>query len=257
MPYYLTDHPGSGDVWASAHDMARFLAFHMGTPLPGQRRVLKPATIASMQRPASAFPMPAPGEPRRDVGANWMLSSINGHPQVWHSGGQPGVSAFMTIYPDQKFAMVLLANSSAPLGRVGQAIRQAIAPEVMSPETDGPPPAPQPIPYRGTWAGTVTNYAGDVPVVVTFLDGGDVTVQLAGGKPATLQRKTFANGALTGQFSGESNLPETKGRQYQLAMDVVRSGDDLVGQIVAQGMDAKAAFMLPSFVRLRAAPSAK
>ncbi|HYC98463.1 serine hydrolase [Brevundimonas sp.] len=70
MRLYMTDHPGSGDVWASAHDMARFLAFHMGTPLSDQEPILSPETRVAMQRPASAYPMPTPPDaPRRDIGA--------------------------------------------------------------------------------------------------------------------------------------------------------------------------------------------
>ena len=257
MRFYLTDHPGSGDVWASAHDMARFLAFHMGTPLPDQRQLLSPEARRVMQMPASAGPMPAPGEPRRDIGANWVLSSVNGHPQVWHSGGQPGVSAFMTFYPDQKLAIVLLANSSAPLGRVGQAIRQAIAPDVMPQESEGPLPPSQPIPFRGQWVGKLTNYAGEQPISVTFDKSGEVSVQLADQERTSLKRAAFADGAFSGIFSGTSNIPETRDHPHQLEIDVVLIGDELVGQVVAQGMDEEVAFMLPSFVRLRSAGEAR
>lgn len=250
MPFYLTDHPGSGDVWASVHDVARFLAFHMGTPLPDQQAVLAPATRAVMQLPASATPMPSPGEPRRDVGANWILSKVNGHPQVWHSGGQPGVSAYMTIYPEQKLAFVLLANSSAPLGRVGQAIRSAIAPEVL-PTAEGPLPSPEPIPFRGRWAGEVTSYAGRQNLELTFRDNGEIGVQFADQESTTLQKSGFADGALTGQFGGKSDIPEARDHPHQLAIALVPVGEELVGQLVAQGMDETVAFMLPSFVRLR------
>lgn len=251
MRFYRTDHPGSGDVWASAHDMALFLSFHMGTPLPDQERVLSPTTRMVMQLPASATPMPSPGEPRRDIGANWILSTMNGNPQVWHSGGQPGVSAFMSFYPAQKFAIVLLANFSAPLGRVSQAIRQVIAPEVSPPESEGPLPSPQPIPFRGTWEGKVANYAGEQPITLTFNEKGEVAVRLADQEATTLQRATFANGSLTGEFKGQSNIPEAQNLPHQLAIDVVPVGKELVGQIVAQGMNENIAFMLPSFVRVR------
>lgn len=253
MGFYMTDHPGSGDVWASAHDMARFLAFHMGTPLPDQRQVLSPATRAVMQMPASATPMPSPGEPRRDVGANWILSTSNGHPQVWHSGGQPGVSTYMTFYPAQKLGFVLLANSSAPLGRVGQAIRSAIAPELLSAEAEGPLPAPEPIPFRGRWVGDVTNYAAKQPMTLNFGDGGEISVRFADQESTTLQKSAFSHGALTGQFSGNSNIPEAQAHPHQLAITLVLVEDELVGQVVAQGMNENVAFMLPSFVRLRKA----
>lgn len=258
MRFYLTDHPGSGDVWASAHDVARFLAFHMGTPLPDQRPILTPATRLVMQLPASATPMPTPADaPRRDVGANWILSTINGHAQVWHSGGQPGVSTFMSFYPDQKLAVVLLANSSAPLGRVGQAIRNAIAPEVSPPESEGPPPSPGPIPYRGRWVGTVANYAGEQPIVLTFQENGEVAVQLGDQDSVALQRAAFRDGALTGNLDGTINIPEAKDHPHKLALKVVPVDGELVGQLIAQGMSENVAFMLPSFVRLRSASEAR
>lgn len=258
MRFYLTDHPGSGDVWASAHDVARFLAFHMGTPLPDQRPILSPVTRSVMQLPASATPMPTPPDaPRRDVGANWILSTVNGHPQVWHSGGQPGVSAFMSFYPDQKLAIVLLANSSAPLGRVGQAIRNAIAPEVSPSESEGPPPAPRPAPFRGSWTGTITNYAGEQPIALRFEADGKVAVQLGDQEPVALQKAAFADGALTGNFGGKIAIPEAQSHPQTLALKVVLVDGELVGQLVAQAINENVALMLPSFVNLRPASAAR
>lgn len=255
MRFYLTDHPGSGDIWASARDMARFLAFHMGTPLPDQSPILSPAVLAEMQRPASAMPMP--GNPRRDVGANWIVSTSNGHPQIWHSGGQPGVSTFMAIYPDQKLAIVLLANASAPLGRVGQAIREAIAPELIDPQGEQGPPAPQPIPFTGRWVGTATSYAGQQGLALTFENTGEISVQLADQASTRLGQAAFDNGALTGRFAGVSNIPEAGRTSHGLALKVVQVDGELVGQLVAQGADDDVAFMLPSFVRLRPADMAQ
>ena len=252
MGFYLTDHPGSGDVWASAHDMARFLAFHMGTPLPGQKPILSRGTMLEMQRPASAFPMPTPaGTPRRDIGANWILSTINGHKQVWHSGGQPGVSAFMSFYPEQKFAIVLLANSSAPLGEISQAIRDAVAPEVSPSRSEGPRPAPQPIPFKGKWAGTVANYAGKQSLSLTFQDNGEIAVQLGDQAGTQLAKAGFEDGALGGQFMGTSTMPEAKGQPLQMALEVVPVKGELVGQLTTVAQNEKVVFMLPSFVRLR------
>jgi CubicO group peptidase (beta-lactamase class C family) len=252
MADYLTDHPGSGDVWASVHDMARFLAFHMGTPLPDQKPILSRARTLAMQRPASAFPMPTPpGSPRRDIGANWLLSTINGHPQVWHSGGQPGVSTFMSFYPDQQFAIVLLANSSAPLGEIAQAIRDAVAPEVSPRPSDAPRPVPNPIPFKGKWVGTVSNHAGTQPITLTFRENGEIAVKLGDQASTTVAKPGFEDGAFTGQFTGTSNLPEARNQPQQLALEVVLEKGELVGQLTTVVQNEKVVFMLPSFVRLR------
>ncbi|MBI2260720.1 MAG: beta-lactamase family protein [Caulobacterales bacterium] len=252
MRMYMTDHPGSGDVWASAHDMARFLAFHMGTPLSDQEPILSPETRMEMQRPASVYPMPTPPDaPRRDIGANWILTTSNGHPQIWHSGGQPGVSSVMAFFPEQKVAFVLLANSSAPLGPIGQAIREAIAPELLEQTSEPSPAAPQPIPFRGRWVGTVTSHTGQEPITLSFQESGEVTVQLGDQAGTTLAQPAFENGAFTGRFSGFSNIPEAARASHGLSLKVVPVEGELAGQLVAQGMDANAVFMLPGFVRLR------
>ena len=252
MRMYLTDHPGSGDVWASAHDMARFLAFHMGTPLPDQKPVLGMAARLEMQRPASAYPMPTPpGAPRRDVGANWILTTSNGHPQIWHSGGQPGVSSVMAFFPEQKLAFVLLANSSAPLGPIGQAIRETFAPELLEQASEPSPLDPEAIPFRGRWAGSVTSHAGEQPIRLSFQDGGEITIQLGAQATTTLVQPAFESGAFTGRFAGSSNIPEAARAAHNLSLKLVPVEGELVGQLVAQGLNANAAFMLPSFVRLR------
>jgi len=258
MRFYLTDHPGSGDVWASAHDMARFLAFHMGTPLPGQRQILSEKTRLEMRRPASASPMPtAPGAPRRDVGINWILSNVGGHPQVWHSGGQPGVSTYMGFYPDQKLALVILANSSAPTAEISKAVLDVLAPEVAPRRPQGAPPARQAIPFHGTWSGTVSNYAGTQPLTLTFRDNGEVAVQLADQASTVLGRAGFEEGALSGLFEGKSNIPEMKNYPHSLSLKVVPANGELVGQLIAQAVNENVALMLPSLVRLRPAAQAR
>jgi len=251
MRFYLTDHPGSGDVWSSAHDMARFLAFHMGTSLPGQRQILSRAKISEMQRPASASPMPRPpAASRADIGANWTVTTVGGHPQIFHPGGQPGVSTYTGFYPDQKIGVVVLANSSAPTGLIVKGILDVLAPELAPRESEGPPPSSQPIPFRGKWAGTVSNYAGTQPMVLTFQENGEIAVQLADQANAKLNKPAFEHGALTGDIAAKSNISEAQKHPHNLSLKVVLVNGELVGQLTTVAVNENAALMLPSFVRL-------
>lgn len=253
MTMYMTDHPGSGDVWSSAHDMARFLAFHMGAPLPDQGPILSAESRLGMQRPASEHPMPTPpGAPRRDIGANWILTPVNGHLQVWHSGGQPGVSSIMAFYPELDWGFVILANASAPLGPIGQAIREAVAPQLVSTPGGSAPEERAAIPFRGRWVGEIVSHVGRQPIVLDIRADGVVTVQVADQEARPLVQPAFENGALTGRFEGVSPLPEAR-TGHTFALKVVFAQGDLVGQLVAQGISENAAFMLPGFVRLRPA----
>jgi CubicO group peptidase (beta-lactamase class C family) len=252
MRFYLTDHPGSGDVWSSAHDMARFLAFHMGTPLRGQREILSRARISEMQRPASASPMPRPpAAPRADIGASWTVTMVGGHPQIFHPGGQPGVSTYIGFYPDQKVGVVVLANSSAPAGRIVKGILDVVAPEVAPREAEGPPPSAEPIPFRGRWSGTVSNYAGTQPLTLDFQENGEIAVQLADQASSKLSKPGFEHGALTGDFEGKSEIPEAQKHPHNLSLKVVSVNGELVGQLTTVAVNENAALMLPSFVRLR------
>jgi CubicO group peptidase (beta-lactamase class C family) len=224
----------------------------MGTPLPGQRQILSRARIAEMQRPASSSPMPRPpGAPRWDIGANWIVTTLGGHPQILHSGGQPGVSTYAGFYPDQKVAVVVLANSSAPAGLIVKGILDVVAPEVAPRDSEGPPPSPQPIPFRGNWTGTVSNHAGTLPIALTFEENGDIGVQLADQPSAKLSRPAFADGALTGDLAGKSNMPEAQKHPHSLSLKVVSVNGELVGQLTTVAVNENVAMMLPSFVRLR------
>jgi hypothetical protein len=140
---------------------------------------------------------------------------------------------------------------------VAEAIRGAVAPELLRRGSEEAPPAPQPIPFRGKWVGTVTNYAGTQPLSLTFQDDGDVAAQLADQESAKLVRPAFADGAFTGQFSATSNIPEAARRPHQLQLKVVSVDGELVGQLVASALNKDVALLLPSFVRLRSASEAR
>jgi CubicO group peptidase (beta-lactamase class C family) len=48
-----------------------------------------------------------------DYGFGWMVPVINGHKYMGHSGGVPGFSASFRRFPDDKLAVIVLANSNA------------------------------------------------------------------------------------------------------------------------------------------------
>lgn len=253
MPFYLTDHPGSGDVWSSAHDMALFLAFHMGTPLPNQRQILSREVVMEMQRPVSA--------PSATIGANWFVNKRGGITRIWHGGGQPGVSASVDFFPDQKLGIVLLTNGRhVPLNDIKKAIVDEIAPEL----TEGLQPtrpnflSTLQIP-TGKWTGTVSNYEGSEPFMMEFQPDGDIHVQIGDGPRSLLNRLSLENGALSGTFAGSIKLGQLGDYRQDLMVKLVPVGDEFVGELVASVINEQRAMMLPSFVRMRrvaAAPKA-
>lgn len=250
MRFYRTDHPGSGDIWSSAHDMARFAMFHLGTPLPDQRNILSRDRLLEMQRPVGPAPMAGPGW---SFGANWFLRNVRGHPTIWHGGGQPGVSTSLTLYPDQKLAVIVLANANVSLEDITSAIIAEAAPELVESESAEPgPAAAQPVTIpRGRWVGTVSNYQGEEPFVLELQPDGDIHAQVGNRMTSLVNRVSFDNGALSGRFWGMLNLGDLGTYRHELAMQLLPVQDELVGQLTAIVDNQDVLMMLPSFVRLR------
>jgi CubicO group peptidase (beta-lactamase class C family) len=102
---YEFDHPGASAVWSSANDMAKFARMHMrGGEIDGTR-VLSEAAVKAMQAPT--------GERGRGnaSGIGWFVNTEKGKRCISHSGGMPGVSTLLRIFPDEKVATIVLINS--------------------------------------------------------------------------------------------------------------------------------------------------
>jgi CubicO group peptidase (beta-lactamase class C family) len=235
---YSSDHPGSGDVYASAHDMLRFGMFHVGT-LRGA--VLSAESRRAMQRDAS------PTEVQWGLG--WQLSTDRGYRLVEHGGGQPGVSTHLAMYPDEKLVIVVMANRAAWVQRVARRIASTMLPRDRAPAA--PEVAPPPLPdLAGRWVGTVTTYEGKEPISLSVQPQGDMHVSLGTLFINSLVTNPGRSGdAITGSFYGVVNTGDTRPHRHNVTFTLRPEGDELVGQITARGIEA--IFGLSSFVRLK------
>ena len=245
IPPYVTDHPGSGDVWASAHDMLRFAAFHLGTPFPGQQPILRPQSIAAMQGLA--------GAPNSRYGLGWGLRQDRGYRIVQHDGGQPGVATQMTLYPDQGLAIIVLSNwDEAPTWEIARRIAAAVLPDSADPgkaASTEPPPSRLPE-LSGRWVGTVTTYQGTMPIGLAFQSEGDIHATFATTEYTSLVRNVGrSEDALTGVFYGRMTTSDVLPHPHDLSFALRVEDDELIGQLTALGTDA--VFALSSFVRLK------
>jgi CubicO group peptidase (beta-lactamase class C family) len=103
-------HPAGGLV-CSAGDLLRYARFHMGDGTAGDgTRVLTPESMALIRKPHAA----ATG--RDQIGLTWFLRSVAGEPALAHGGGTNGQVSLLTILPERKFAVIVLANGT-PGGR--------------------------------------------------------------------------------------------------------------------------------------------
>lgn len=199
---YAFDHTGASGVWASAHDLVRFGMFHLGNATSGQSAILNADILLLMQQPFA--PPPSPGA---SYGLGWAtLESDRGHRRISHTGGMPGVSTVLNLYPGSEVAIVVLINKSS--GAAASRIASAIAAEALSSYRASPAPptvgAPSPSTLAGTWRGHVLVQGDTVPLSITIGANGTARAQLGTARETALNAASLAQ---TGWFTGRFVAP--------------------------------------------------
>jgi CubicO group peptidase (beta-lactamase class C family) len=102
---------GAGDLYSTVEDLNRW------TEAIFKGQVLKQATLKS------AFTPVRTSENQDDdsgdgYGYGWFISNWRGLHEISHGGNLPGFSSFLSRLPDQKFTIVILANSAPGAHRV-------------------------------------------------------------------------------------------------------------------------------------------
>ena len=195
---YAFDHTGGSGVWSSAIDLVRFGMFHLGA---GQSQALTPGTILAMQRPEA--PETAPGQ---SYGLGWAITADdNGYRRISHTGGMPGVSTVLNLYPSEGVAIVVLINKSsgAAAPRIATAIAAAALP-AYSPQrrTVGAGTLALGDELAGTWRGSVLALADTVQLSLTVSPDGRVRVRLGTNEERDLDGASLARtGWFTGRFA--------------------------------------------------------
>jgi CubicO group peptidase (beta-lactamase class C family) len=122
LPFYDLDHRGASSLYASAHDLVRFGMFHLND---GRRdgdcnragdELLQAKSIREMQR---VHTWTNTGE---GYGLGWRIEDDRrGFRHIGHTGGMPGVTTVLSLFPAERVVVVVLANkrsdSVVPLAR--------------------------------------------------------------------------------------------------------------------------------------------
>ena len=255
IPFYDFDHDGGSAVWASAHDLVRFGMFHLQERVPDQRRILPDSVIDLMQR--------VWGTPRANYGLGWALSPRFGFERVAHSGGMPGVTTHLALFPTERLAIVVLSNrTGTPVFRVTDEIAASLVPRYadslraeQARERDAPssgdrvPFAPPPG-MIGTWTGTVRTWRGTVPLELVVQPDGDVHVALDDQLRTLLNGPRLADSVLTGRFAGTMPTPDVALHAHSILLRLRWRGGTLLGQASAQTTAQPVYFAHTSYVEL-------
>ncbi len=228
---YGFDHPGASAVWSSANDLARFMLMHLGDGALEGARVLSEDSARAMRVQTSR---------RADgggTGVGWAVGPFLGRPSFSHSGGMPGVTTIVVGFPEEKHAVVVLANAGG-VGLVQEAARRAMAvlyagaPAPAAPGPRAPGSAEPAGSVAGKWSGKVAHPDGDLPLALEVAEKG-ATARWK-DKAVTLRQVSVRPGRFGGEFDGEIPIrPDFAGTPV-LRLQLRREGERLQGVLMAQ-----------------------
>jgi hypothetical protein len=239
LPDYVTPHVPASDVYASAHDLARFGMFHLKAHRADQKRILPDEAIDRMQR--SLVPMGA-----EHYGIGWHVrKDARGRLQVLHGGAGAGVDAQLTLVPEEKLCVAVLANVTRDWpGAVTEAVTNAVLAALLGgAAADYPTARPEtaaaasglPGKLRGKWAGSVHTAERELAVTLWFQESGDVHAQLGDQLKTLVNEARFSDGRFTGKMTGEIGTAAASRRPYDLHWELTLRDGRLNGVLSAVG----------------------
>jgi hypothetical protein len=106
----------AGSINSNVVDMAQWVRLQLGKGKFGGRQLITSAQVEEMHTPHTiirqdaAFRMLFPGVNFFEYGMGWFLQDYRGKKVVHHGGNIDGMSALVTMIPEDNFGMVILTN---------------------------------------------------------------------------------------------------------------------------------------------------
>jgi CubicO group peptidase (beta-lactamase class C family) len=229
IPPYETDHPGASEVYASAHDLARFGMFHLKEHLADQVAILPDSLIDAMHKPTTSL-----GE-GRGYGVGFEIRETAGYAVISHDGDMPGVRTELRLIPSERLVVVVLANAEdriAPI--IADEIMSAFLPKWKAIENAKQAPHREFVPppeLVGAWVGYVVADNSRTPIVLHVQADGVVRVKVGDQletllNDARLSKDGMFQGVTTGDigFEDEVRRPHILGFKLKLREGGVING---------------------------------
>ncbi len=231
VPHYDFDHPGASAVVSSVNDMARYGRMHMNNGILDDVRVLSEESAIEMRRP-TAF------SPGRNLGYGVAFNDgiMLGRRTNSSSGGMPGVSTTLRLFPDQKNAIVVLTNGEDHVvtTSVMTAIAKVLYPDGSEEEAASSETGQQNFdPFAGKWSGTVLRDGVAISLAIEVLESGTATVVFDGKEKSALKNLSIQDGQLVGETIGRFVVSHPYQDRSEIYFRLRRDGERLVGRLTA------------------------
>ena len=250
---YDFDHRGASAVYISAHDLVRFGMFHLRDRLKDQRPILSDKLIDEMHK------VQTPGDTAVGYGLGFSINYEQGYRVVSHTGGMPGVSTTLKLFPEEDVAIAVLANGSAAAPhRAIFHLAGAVLPRYNTRAQErlasggGPSGLATPPSLWGEWNGTIRTYDGKTTPFALRIESGDVHVRLGGNDAlwTVLNGPSWRNNLLGGRFMGTIPSDEAKMFPHAIGISLWLDEGKLRGWAAAQTTDEPITGAMSSYAEL-------
>lgn len=242
IPYYTTSTPPSGELYVSAHDLARFAMFQLKDRVAGQPTLLDDRWIDELHKPVFIGP--------RGLSSTfgWFTANLkSGAPYLFKGGGQPGVATKLYILPSEDLACLVLTNRTDGTELANGLCDQILAtylPDWAPPKefmlSEGAGPSDSPFvatrDFLGRWEGTLENGGADMRVSLKINSSSEASFGL-GDEPANQVSEMQSEGpGLTGTSTGLIECSDALAYGVRkLVIKLVPKEGKLEGRIIARG----------------------
>jgi CubicO group peptidase (beta-lactamase class C family) len=252
IPYYTTSTPASGDLYASAHDLAQFAMFNMKNR--DRARFLDDRWIEELHKPVYVGPSGIA------TTFGWFTGHLkSGDRVIFKNGGQRGVATALYMVPSENLACLVLTNRTD-----GRELCSAICDEILSSylpewsrpeETSGVSPSPFAVTpgIASHWRGTLINGGAKMQVRLTIESADSAALELDGKSAEKITQMHSEGAAFTGMSTGSIDSADVRRTAPNaLKLKLIPYEGMLVGRILATDFKT---VTLPYVLSLNRAPA--
>jgi len=251
LPFYVTATPGSGEMYASAHDLALWAMFHLEDDRQGAARVLPDHMLDTLHRAAIRT------GPDQYYGMGWEIwNPPGGRRVIFHGGGQSGVKVEFVLIPSDDVACIVLSNRHTDQKFI-ETVRDRLISTVVQGWHGLPASSDPSIPLRsapdfvGRWRGVLRAGGKTEAALLVLRPDGSGSLALDDGEPYPVQGLGVVDGWLTGQSKGAIQAPDVQREVADnVEIDLASRGGHLEGELVAWRKTGARMAVLPFWIRL-------